>query len=58
MIAKVAYKTIRNHIVLQQHRRSHLRMHVIVMLDERLIAHSGFLADKDSRFDDFAEACC
>jgi hypothetical protein len=43
--------------VLLQHRRGHLSVHVIVVFDERLIAHPGLFADEDGGFDDFAEAC-
>ena len=54
----MAYKTVRDHIMLLQHRRSHLSVHVIVMFDERLIAHPRLLPHEDGRFDDFSEACC
>ena len=53
-----AYKTVRDHVVLLQHRRSHLSVLVVVMLDEVGIAHSGLLSHEDGGFDDFAEACC
>jgi len=53
-----AYKTVRDHVVLLQHRRSHLCMLVVVMLDEVGIAHAGLLSYEDGGFDDFAEACC
>ena len=54
----LAYKTVRDHIVLLQYRRGHLSVHVIVVFDKRLIAHPRLFADEDGRFDDFAEACC
>ena len=53
-----AYKTVRDHVVLLQHRRRHLCVLVVVMLDEIGVAHAGFLSYEDGGFDDFAEACC
>jgi hypothetical protein len=58
MSTEKAYKTIRDHIVLLQHRRSHLCVHMVVMLDEGFVGHSWLFADEDGCFDDFAEACC
>ena len=53
-----AYKTVCDHVVFLQHRRGHLGVFVIVMLDEIGVAHAGLLAYEDGGFDDFAEACC
>lgn len=41
--------------MLLKHRRSHLGMFMVVVLDEVLIAHAGFLLHKDRGFDHFAE---
>lgn len=49
------YKTICNTIMLLKHRRSHLGMLMVVVLDEVLVAHAGFLLHEDRDFDHFAE---
>ena len=53
----IAYKTVRDHVVLLQYRRGHLSVHVIVVFDERLIAHPRLLSHEDGGFDYFAKAC-
>lgn len=52
----LAYKTIRDHVVLLEHGSCHLRVLVVVMLDEVGVAHAGFLLHEDGGFDDFTEA--
>ena len=49
------YKTIGNTIMFLEHRRSHLGMLMVVVLDEVLIAHAGFLLHEDGGLDHFAE---
>ena len=53
-----AYKAISNDIMLFQHWSSHLRVLVVVVCDEVLVAHAGLLFHQDGGFDDFAEAGC
>ena len=42
-------------MMLLKHGRSHLGMFMVVMLDEVVIAHAGFLLHEDCGFDHFAE---
>lgn len=51
----LAYKTIRDHVVLLEHGSGHLRVLVVVMLDEVGVAHARLLLHQDGGFDDFAE---
>lgn len=51
----ITYKTIRDAIVLLQDRGRHLRMLMVVVLDEVCIRHSWLLLDQDGGFDNFAE---
>jgi hypothetical protein len=53
-----AYKTVGDNVMFLQYWRSHLGVLVVIMLDESLVAHAGFLLYEDCSLDDLAEAGC